>query len=155
MLTYLDAADTGRIRRLLLAALRCYATAVYCGGFQGTMNDKQNPSFIQGATPRTVLFANSSISGKLSYNLPVKIDGHFTGEIKSTELLVIGSNAQVDAHISARQVHLEGRLVGSVQTMGCFELMPGGYFKGEARVGELRIHPGATFDGNGNVLGGT
>jgi cytoskeletal protein CcmA (bactofilin family) len=118
-----------------------------------TINDKENPSFIQGAAPRTVLFANSSISGKLSYNLPVKIDGHFTGEIKSTELLVIGANAQVDAHISARQVHLEGRLVGSVQAMGCFEVMPGGYFKGEARVGELRVHPGAIFDGNGNVLG--
>ncbi len=68
-------------------------------------SNKDNPSFIQGAAPRTVLFANSSISGKLSYNLPVKIDGHFTGEIKSTELLVIGSNAQVDAHMSARQVH--------------------------------------------------
>jgi cytoskeletal protein CcmA (bactofilin family) len=119
-----------------------------------TGNDKENPSFIHGVTPRTVLFANSSISGKLSYNLPVKIDGHFTGEIKSTELLVIGANAQVDAHISARQVHLEGRLVGSVQSMGCFEVMPGGYFKGEARVAELRVHSGAIFDGNGNVLGG-
>ncbi|MGE5218039.1 MAG: bactofilin family protein [Chloroflexota bacterium] len=118
------------------------------------MSDTETPSFIQGAAPRTVLFANSSISGKLSYNLPVKIDGHFTGEIKSTELLVIGANAQVDAQISARQVHLEGRLVGSVQAMGCFELMPGGYFKGDARVGELRIHAGATFDGRGNVLGG-
>jgi len=119
------------------------------------MSDTETPSFIQGAAPRTVLFANSSISGKLSYNLPVKIDGHFTGEIKSTELLVIGSNAQVDAQISARQVHLEGRLVGSVQAMGCFELMPGGYSKGDARVGELRIHPGATFDGRGNILGGS
>ncbi len=118
-----------------------------------TIEDKESPSFVQGAAPRTVLFANSSISGKLSYNLPVKIDGHFTGEIKSTELLVIGSSAQVDAHISARQVHLEGRLVGSVQSMGCFEVLPGGYFKGEARVGKLRVHPGGTFDGNGNVLG--
>lgn len=117
------------------------------------MSDRDNPSFIQRAAPRTVLFANSSISGKLSYNLPVKIDGHFTGEIKSTDLLVIGANAQVDAHISARQVHLEGRLVGSVQAMDCFELLPGGYFKGEARVGQLRIHAGATFDGNGNILG--
>ena len=117
------------------------------------MTDKENPSFMQGAAPRTVLFANSSISGKLSYNLPVKIDGHFTCEIKSTELLVIGANAQVDAHISARQVHLEGRLVGSVQAMGCFEVMPGGYFKGEARVAELRVHPGAVFDGDGKILG--
>jgi cytoskeletal protein CcmA (bactofilin family) len=114
---------------------------------------KDNPSFIQGAAPRTVLFANSSISGKLSYNLPVKIDGNFTGEIKSTELLVIGANAQVDAHISARQVQLEGKLVGSVQTMGCLEILSGGYFQGEARVAELKIHPGAVFDGNGKILG--
>jgi cytoskeletal protein CcmA (bactofilin family) len=113
--------------------------------------DKDNP--FHGTAPRTVLFANSSISGKLSYNLPVKIDGHFTGEIKSSDLIVIGSNATVDAHISARQVQLEGKLVGSVQAMGCFEMMPGAYFKGEARVGELRVHPGATFDGRGNVLG--
>ncbi|HWP23266.1 MAG TPA: polymer-forming cytoskeletal protein [Candidatus Binatia bacterium] len=119
----------------------------------GQATDKDTPSFMQSAAPRTVLFANSSISGKLSYNLPVKIDGHFTGEIKSTELLVIGSNAQVDAHISARQIHLEGKLVGSVQAMGCFEVMPGGYFKGEARVGELRVHTGGTFDGKGNILG--
>jgi cytoskeletal protein CcmA (bactofilin family) len=114
---------------------------------------KDNPSFIQGATPRTVLFAKSSISGKLSYNLPVKIDGHFTGEIKSTELLVIGPNALVEAHVSARQVHLEGKLIGSVQAMGCLEILKGGYFKGEARVAELKVHPDAVFEGTGNILG--
>ena len=113
----------------------------------------ENPSLVQSTAPRTVLFANSSISGKLSYSLPVKIDGQFTGEIKSTELLVIGANARVDAHISARQVQLEGKLVGSVQTMGCFEVLPGGSFKGDARVAELRVHPGAAFDGEGKVLG--
>jgi cytoskeletal protein CcmA (bactofilin family) len=118
------------------------------------ITDKDNGAVVQGGAPRTVLFANSSISGKLSYSLPVKIDGNFTGEIKSTELLVIGSNAQVDAHIAARQVQLEGRLVGSVQAMGCFEVMPGGYFKGEARAAELRVHPGAVFDGEGRILGG-
>ena len=116
--------------------------------------DKENSALVQGGAPRTVLFANSSISGKLSYNLPVKIDGNFTGEIKSTELLVIGSNAKVDAHISARQVQLAGKLVGSVQAMGCFEVLPGGYFKGEARVAQLRVHPGAVFNGEGKILGG-
>ena len=117
------------------------------------MTDKESGGLVQGGAPRTVLFANSSISGKLSYSLPVKIDGNFTGEIKSTELLVIGSNARVDANISARQVQLEGRLVGSVQAMACFELLPGGYFKGEARAAELRVHPGATFEGEGRILG--
>jgi len=111
------------------------------------------PSFIQG-TVRTVLFPDSSISGKLTYDLPVKIDSRFTGEVKATDLLVVGRNAQVDARISARQLQLEGKLVGSVQVIGCFEIMPGGFFKGDAKVGELRLHPGAIFEGQGKIIGG-
>jgi cytoskeletal protein CcmA (bactofilin family) len=110
------------------------------------------PSFIQG-TVRTVLFPDSSISGKLSYDLPVKIDSRFTGEVKATDLLVVGPNAQVDARVSARHLQLEGKLVGNVQVMGCFEIMPGGFFKGDAKAGELRIHPGAVFEGQGKIIG--
>jgi cytoskeletal protein CcmA (bactofilin family) len=111
-----------------------------------------NPSFIQG-TVRTVLFPDSSISGKLSYNLPVKIDSRFTGEVKASDLLVVGPNAQVDAHISARHVLVEGKLAGNVQVMGCFEIMPGGQFRGEVKAAELKIHPGAVFEGKGQILG--
>jgi cytoskeletal protein CcmA (bactofilin family) len=115
-------------------------------------SDNGKPPVTQG-TPRTVLFADSSISGKLSYNLPVKIDSRFSGEIKASDLLVVGANAQVDAHISARQLQVEGKLVGNVQVIGCFEIMPGGQFQGEFKVGELKVHPGAVCEGKGNVLG--
>ena len=118
------------------------------------LQDKDQPSFIQANAPRTVLFPDSAVSGKLSYSLPVKIDSRFTGEVKASDLLVIGCNAQVEAHIWARQLRLEGKLAGNVQVIGCFEIMPGGRFKGEARVGELKIHPGAVFDGKGQILGG-
>lgn len=116
--------------------------------------DNTNPSFIQAAV-RTVLFPDSSVSGKLSYNLPVKIDSRFTGEIKASDLLVVGSNAQVDACISARQLQVEGKLVGNVQVRGCLEIMPGGQFRGEFKVGELKVHPGGTCEGKGKVLGST
>ena len=65
-----------------------------------------NGSFPTQGGVRTVLFPNSSISGKLSYTLPVKIDSRFTGELKASELLVIGSNARVDAYVSARQLQV-------------------------------------------------
>src|SRR4029434_3423569 len=97
--------------------------------------DNGNPPLTQGA-PRTVLFPDSSISGKLSYNLPITLDSRFSGEIKASDLLVVGANAQVDAHISARQLQVEGKLVGNVQVVGCFEIMPGGQFRGEFKVGE-------------------
>ena len=115
-------------------------------------NDNDGP-VLQGSV-RTVLFPNSSISGKLSYTLPVKIDSRFTGELKSTDLLVIGSNAQVDAYVSARQIQLEGKLSGNVQVIGRFEIMPGGEFQGEVRAGEIKVHPGGVFDGKGQILGG-
>jgi len=118
------------------------------------VTNKDQPSFMQGNAPRTVLFPDSSVSGKLSYNLPVKIDSRFTGEVKASDLLVIGSNAQVEPHVSAHQLRLEGKLVGNVQVIGCFEIMPGGRFQGEARAGELKVHPGAVFDGKGQILGG-
>jgi cytoskeletal protein CcmA (bactofilin family) len=114
--------------------------------------DNGNPSFVQG-TVRTVLFPDSSISGKLSYKVPVKIDSRFTGEVKASDLLVVGPNAQVEAHISARHILVEGKLVGNVQVMGCFEIMPGGQFRGEVRAAELKIHPGAVFEGKGQILG--
>ena len=50
-------------------------------------SNKDNPSFIQGTAPRTVLFANSSISGKLSYNLPVKIDGEVVKDFRESNAI--------------------------------------------------------------------
>src|SRR3954454_8412632 len=119
------------------------------------VNDSDQPSFIQGATPRTVLSPDSSISGKLSYDLPVKIDSRFTGEVKATDLLVVGVNAHVEARDAARRLQLEGKLVGSVQVVGCFEILPGGHFKGDAQAGQLKVHPGAIFDGQGKITGGS
>ena len=115
--------------------------------------ERDNPSFIHAHVPRTVLFADSAISGKLSYNLPIKIDSRFTGEVKASDLLVLGPNAHVDAHISARQLQLEGKLIGDVRVIECFEIMPGGYFKGEFKAGALRVHPGAVFEGSGEIVG--
>ena len=111
-----------------------------------------NPAILT-TTVRTVLFPNSSISGKLSYDLPVKIDSRFTGEVKASDLLVVGANAHVEARIAARRLQLEGKLVGSVQVIGCFEIMPGGHFQGDAQAGQLKVHPGAIFEGQGKVTG--
>ena len=99
------------------------------------------------------MFPDSTVSGKLSYNRPVKIDSRFSGEVKASDLLVVGPNARVDAHVSARHLQLEGKLVGNVRVIGCFEIMSGGHFQGEVKAGELKLYPGAVFEGKGNILG--
>ncbi|MCH8055684.1 MAG: polymer-forming cytoskeletal protein [Deltaproteobacteria bacterium] len=114
---------------------------------QGPNND---PSFLQ-SSPRTVLLPETAVSGKLSFDLPVKIDSRFSGEVKASELLVVGPNAEVQASISARHLQIEGTLVGKVHVSGWVEILPGGRFQGEIEAGKLRVYPGGVFEGRGDV----
>ena len=112
--------------------------------------ERRDPSFLQ-ASPRTVLSPETAVSGKLTFDLPVKIDSRFTGEVKASELLVVGTNAEVEAKISARDLQIEGNLVGTVRVSGWIETLPGGHFRGEIEAGRLRVYPGGLFEGKGNL----
>lgn len=118
---------------------------------KATRQISENPTFLQ-VSPRTVLSPGTAISGKLSFNLPVKIDSRFKGEVKASELLVVGPNAEVEARISARHLQIEGSLVGKVQVSGWVEILPGGRFQGEIEAGKLRVYPGGVFEGIGAVV---
>lgn len=111
---------------------------------------RENPSFLQ-VSPRIVLSPGTAVSGKLSFDLPVKIDSRFSGELKASELLVVGPNAEVEAKISARHLQIEGNLIGRVHVSGWIEILPGGNFQGEIEAGKLRVYPGGVFKGKGNV----
>ena len=112
--------------------------------------ERKDPFFLE-PSPRTVLSQGADVSGKLSFDLPVKIDSRFKGEVKASALLVVGSNAKVEAKISARHLRVEGSLVGRVRVEGWIEILPGGRLQGEIEAGKLKIHPGGVFEGKGDV----
>jgi cytoskeletal protein CcmA (bactofilin family) len=112
----------------------------------------EGPSFLQ-TSPRTVLTPGTAISGKLSFDRPVKIDSRFSGELKSTELLILGPNAQVEGKIAAPELQIGGSLVGTVHVSRWVEILPGGRFQGEIEAEKLTVHPGGVFEGKGKVLG--
>jgi cytoskeletal protein CcmA (bactofilin family) len=112
--------------------------------------EREDPSFLEPTT-RTVLPSDANVSGKLSFDLPVKIDSRFKGEVKASALLVVGPNAEVEAKISARHLRVEGSLIGSVRVDGWIEILPGGRFQGEIRAGKLRVYPGGVFEGKVDV----
>lgn len=114
------------------------------------IQEREEPSFFH-TPPRTVLSPGTAVSGKLTFDLPVKIDSRFSGEVKAAELLVVGPNAQVDAKIWARDLQIEGSLVGTVHVSGWIEILPGGHFQGEITAGKLKIYPGGLFEGKGNL----
>jgi cytoskeletal protein CcmA (bactofilin family) len=113
--------------------------------------DRKDPAYLH--EPRTVLEPGASVTGKLIYDAPVKIDGRFKGEIKANSLLVLGPQAEVAANIIAGQLRIEGSLVGTVRVDGWIEILPGGRFQGEIQSGKLKVYAGAVFDGNAELGG--
>ena len=112
--------------------------------------EREDPFFLETA-PRTVLPSGEAVSGKLSFDLPVKIDSRFKGEVRAGALLVVGPHAEVEAKISARHLRIEGSLVGSVRVEGWIEILPGGRFQGEIEAGKLKVYPGGVFEGKCDV----
>ena len=66
------------------------------------------------ASLNAMLGAGSVFEGKLHFEGQVRIDGTFTGEITTKDLLVIGEGAKVSATINCGSVEIKGDITGHV-----------------------------------------
>ncbi len=89
----------------------------------------------------------SEIEGKYTFTGTVMVNGKFQGEISSTDTLIIGEKAVINANIRAGSVVISGEVVGNVTAAERVEL------KGSARVfGDLEapvvvVEEGVLFEG--------
>ena len=62
-----------------------------------------------------LLGKGSEFEGKLAFEGKVRIDGTFTGEISTNDLLMVGDGAKVTAEISCGTVIVEGEVIGNIK----------------------------------------
>ena len=97
----------------------------------------------------SALSVGTKVEGKLAFDKPVRIDGELKGEIMAPKALVlIGSQAKVEAHISAACLVVMGQLVGSVEALERMEMLSGASVQGSVNSPCLIIQEGALFNGN-------
>ena len=93
------------------------------------------------------LDTGTSLTGELHFEGTLRIDGNFQGSIKTPGTLVVSSEAVVDGDISAREVQIFGRVLGTIDGDQRVEIREGGTLQGEARTPSLVIEEGAKFEG--------
>ena len=98
-----------------------------------------------------MLGAGSVFEGKLHFEGQVRIDGTFTGEITTTDLLVIGEGAKVSAEISCGTVIVEGDVVGNIKATGAVELHRPAKVRGDITSPSLSIEKGVVFEGRSKM----
>ena len=95
----------------------------------------------------TILGQGSAFDGKLTFEGTVRIDGDFSGEIRTDGTLIVGQTAKVKAQIDASIVVIEGQVEGDIRASERVELAGTARAVGTLHSPSLEIHRGAVFDG--------
>lgn len=102
---------------------------------------------------RQSLGRETTVTGKLSFNAPTRIDGTLNGEVKATELLIIGEEGVVDGAVRAQQLLVLGRIQGDVHVDGKVEIAATGRIVGSIQSQFLVVQAGGFLDGDCRIKG--
>lgn len=89
----------------------------------------------------------SRVTGKLTFEGPVRIEGHIEGEISAQDTLTIGESAVVNAQITGNSIVIHGRVTGDVTARKRLEIRAPGRLLGNIVTPSLVIHEGVLFEG--------
>jgi cytoskeletal protein CcmA (bactofilin family) len=95
-----------------------------------------------------LLGKGSSFDGKLLFEGNVRIDGKFTGEIISTDTLIIGEGADVKGEISVGSLVIIGDYSGNAKATKSIELRTPAKVRGGLSTASIVIERGVFFDGS-------
>jgi len=114
---------------------------------------KEDPNQNQGSglgigVPHTILGAEAAFDGKLVFQGSVRIEGKFTGEIATDDVLLVTETAEVIASVHVGTLVLNGTLRGNVKAKRVIELQAPARLYGDIETPSLIIHAGVMFEGH-------
>lgn len=107
----------------------------------------KKPLTIDKADIKAFMGAGSRFEGKLDFDELVRLDGHFVGEIHSSDTLVIGDGAVVEGQIDVGAVILSVRFVGTIKAATMVELGATARMDGTIETPCLKVDENAVFNG--------
>jgi cytoskeletal protein CcmA (bactofilin family) len=99
----------------------------------------------------TILGKGSAFDGKLTFEGAVRIDGEFSGEIRTAGTLIVGETAEVKAQINAARIVIEGVVRGDITATEAIEIHAPARVYGNLTTPALEIQRGSVFEGNSTM----
>ena len=100
---------------------------------------------------RVSLGPDAEVTGKLSFETATRIEGKLRGEVRATDLLVVGEEAVVHATVQASTLVVLGEIRGQVEGAARVEICAGGRLFGDVETKCLVVEEGATFEGRSRM----
>ncbi len=123
------------------------------GGGDGHVDKYTERSAAAGGTGElnALLGKGSEFDGKLAFEGTVRIDGTFTGEITTSDMLIIGESAKVNAEVSCGTIVVHGEVNGNIKATQAVELHKPARVKGDVSSPSLMIERGVVFEGRSKM----
>lgn len=99
-------------------------------------------------TYRTSLGPDASVTGKLSFTVPTRLDGKLKGEVRASDKLLVGRSGFVEGDVRALELVVEGEVHGDVFVDRRVEVAASGRIFGRIEAGCLLIEPGGLVNGD-------
>jgi len=96
---------------------------------------------------KTFVFQGAEFEGTLRLRESFRIDSEFRGEIVSEGTVTVGEAAGVEAKIRAREVIIDGAVVGNVSASRQLIIRSRGRLHGDVETPCLEVEKGAVFNG--------
>ena len=90
----------------------------------------------------------SEIEGKYTFNGTVMLNGKFSGEIISSDSLIIGEKGSVNATVRAGVVLINGEVIGNVFATERVELRGAARVYGDVEAPVIVVEEGVLFEGH-------
>lgn len=108
----------------------------------------KKPVAIDKADIKAFLGPGSRFEGKLSFDEMVRLDGSFSGEIKSSDTLIVGETAVVDGDIQVGALVLSGQFTGKITASTMVELRAPAQVEGSIESPIVKIEEKVVFNGD-------
>jgi cytoskeletal protein CcmA (bactofilin family) len=113
----------------------------------------KNKDSLENNLEQTFLGKGAFFNGNLSFKGTLCIDGTFTGQINTSDILIISEDGKIEADIQAGTVICEGLVKGNIVASQKVELRPKSKIIGNIESPSLTIEVGARLDGKCNMTG--
>ncbi len=90
------------------------------------------------------------VEGEINSQGDIRIDGSFTGKIRSTGRLVIGEHGSFSGDVSCPYCEIRGSFIGIINT-SALKLNATAHVEGNIYTSKISVEPGAVWNGTCNM----
>ncbi|MDD4109053.1 MAG: polymer-forming cytoskeletal protein [Prolixibacteraceae bacterium] len=102
----------------------------------------------------TIIGKKMQLTGELISSDDIRVDGRYTGYIRTRGKLVVSKEGVVSGNVYAKNITIHGKSEGDFVAENTFQIDPGGSFEGSVKTRFINITDSAYFNGTCAIIPG-